>query len=167
MELRRNNKALRAKSLNRFKDDRNGNNKRRQTTKNISLHGTKNSNTNLGRIQAVHQKLINTIRDNVLYDDKRIVPQSLRSTVNALLHIGHPSINKMSHAAEPFWWPRMNREIQQKCDECILCKMTCKNIKPQLSMREVNHLPPIEKPNQEIQLDFIGPIKFKQRRFSY
>ena len=32
-------------------------------------------------------------------------------------------------------------------------------------MTEINYLPPLEKPNQKIQLDFIGPIRFKHRRF--
>ena len=31
-------------------------------------------------------------------------------------------------------------------------------------MTEVKCLPPTEKPNQEIQMDFFGPIRFKQRR---
>ena len=59
----------------------------------------------------------------------------------------------------------MTREPQQKSDECILCKMAGKNIKPQLPKTENNYLPPIEKSNQEIQLDFIGAIRFKHRRF--
>ena len=45
------------------------------------------------------------------------------------------------------------------------CKMSGKSIKPQLPMTEVNYLPPAEKLNQEIQLDFNGPISFKHRRF--
>ena len=44
----------------------------------------------------------------------------------------------------------MTRDIQQKCDECIPCKMAGKNIKPQLPMTEINYLPPVEKTNQEI-----------------
>ena len=32
-------------------------------------------------------------------------------------------------------------------------------------MSEINYLPPTDKQNEEIQLDFIGPIRFKQRRF--
>ena len=32
-------------------------------------------------------------------------------------------------------------------------------------MTEIYYLPPVEKTNQEIQLDFIGPIRFKHRRF--
>ena len=31
-------------------------------------------------------------------------------------------------------------------------------------MTEINYLPPAEKTNHEIQLDFIGPIRFKHRR---
>ena len=43
--------------------------------------------------------------------------------------------------------------------------MAGKNIKPQLPMTETNYLPPAGKTNQEIQLDFIGPLRFKHRRF--
>ena len=43
--------------------------------------------------------------------------------------------------------------------------MAGENIKPQLPMTEDNYLPPAENTNQEIQLDFIGPIRFKHRRF--
>ena len=82
-----------------------------------------------------------------------------------LLHKGHPAINKKSHAPRPFWWPKLTKDIQTKCNECIPCKMSGKSIKPQLPMTEINYLPPAEKPNQEIQLDFIGPIRFKHRRF--
>ena len=31
-------------------------------------------------------------------------------------------------------------------------------------MSEINYLQPTDKPNEEIQFDFIGPIRFKQRR---
>ena len=57
------------------------------------------------------------------------------------------------------------KEIQAKCDEFIPSKMAGKCIEPQIPMSEINYLSPAEKPNREIQLDFIGPIRFKQRRF--
>ena len=100
----------------------------------------------------------------VFYDDKIIIPKPLRQSVIMLLHKGHPAINKMNHAARLFWWPKLTKDIQSKCNECITCKMSSKSIKPQLPMTEINYLPPAEKPNQEIQLDFIGPIRFKHRR---
>ena len=112
-----------------------------------------------------YQKQLSTKFGVVFYDDRIIIPKSLRTTIIMLLHKGHAAINKMTAAAKPFWWPRLVRDIQQKCDECIPCKMAGKNIKPQLPMTEINYLPPAEKTNQEIQLDFIGPIRFKHRRF--
>ena len=78
-----------------------------------------------------------------------------------LLHEGHAAMNKMTAAAKPFWWPRLVRDIQQNCNECIPCKMAGKNLKPQLPMTEIKYLQPTEKNNQEIQLDIIGPIRFK------
>ena len=71
----------------------------------------------------------------------------------------------MSAAAQSFWWPKITKDIQAKCDECIPCRMTGKSLKPQIPMTEINYLPPVEKPNQEIQLHFAAPIRFKQRRF--
>ena len=112
-----------------------------------------------------YQRQLSTRFGVVFYDDRIIIPKSLRTTIIMLLHKGHAAINKMTAAAKPFWWPRLIRDIQQKCDECIPCKMAGKNIKPQLPMTEINYLPPAEKTNQEIQLDFIGPIRFKHRRF--
>ena len=70
----------------------------------------------------------------VFYDDKIIIPQTLRRTIITLLHRGHPAINKISAEAMPFWWPKITKEIQNKCDDCIPCKMTGRSIKPQFPM---------------------------------
>ena len=112
-----------------------------------------------------YTKHLSTRFSVVFYDDKIIIPQTLRRTIITLPHKGHPAINKMSAAAKPFWWPKLTKQIQNKCDECIPFKMTGKSIKPQIPMSEINYLPPTDKPNEEIQLDFIGPIRFQQRRF--
>ena len=63
----------------------------------------------------------------VFYDDKIIIPQTLRRTIITLIHKGHPAINKMCAAAKPFWWPKLTKEIQNKCDECIPCEMTARS----------------------------------------
>ena len=101
----------------------------------------------------------------VFYDNKIVIPKPLRQTVIKLLHKGHPAINKMNHAALLFWWPKLTKDIQSKCNECNSCKMSGKSIKPQLPMTEIIYLPPAEKPIQEIQLDLFGPLRFKHRRF--
>ena len=72
----------------------------------------------------------------------------------------------MSAAAQSFWWPKITKDIQAKCDECIPCRMTGKSIKPQIPMTEINYLPPVEKPNQEIQLIQFNfkPVEMKQNK---
>ena len=57
------------------------------------------------------------------------------------------AINKMNHAARPFWWPKLNKDIQMKCDECISCKMSGKSNKPQLPMIGISYLPTVQKLN--------------------
>ena len=68
-------------------------------------------------------------------------------------------------AARHFWWPRITEAIQKKCDNCVPCKMAGKGIKPNIPSTEKKQLPPLSKPNDEMQLDFIGPITEKNRRF--
>ena len=101
----------------------------------------------------------------VFIEDKIIVPKNLRATIISLLHKGHPAINKMSLAARHFWWPRMTEAIQKKCETCLPCKMSGKNIKPNIPSTEINSIPPLDNPNEEIQLDFIGPMTENNRRF--
>ena len=43
--------------------------------------------------------------------------------------------------------------------------MSGKSIKSDIPSTEKNHLPRLENPNEEIQLDFIGPITVDNRRF--
>ena len=49
-----------------------------------------------------HEKL-STRFGVVFYDDRIIIPKSLRTTIIMLLHKGHAAINKMTTAAKPFW----------------------------------------------------------------
>ena len=100
----------------------------------------------------------------VFFEEKIIVPTNLRTTVITLLHKGHPAINKMTMAAKHFWWPKITEAIQRKCDSCIPCKLSGKNLKPDIPRTEQNRLPPLSSPNEEIQLDFIGPITEENRR---
>ena len=71
----------------------------------------------------------------------------------------------MTLAARHFWWPRMTEAIQKKSETCLPCKMSGKNIKPNIPSSEKNSLPPLNNPNEEIQLDFIGPNTERNRRF--
>ena len=112
-----------------------------------------------------YKRKLSTRYGLVFFEEIIIVPTNLRTTVITLLHKGHPAINKMTMAAKPFWWPKLSGAIQRKCDSCIPCKLSGKNLEPNIPETKQNRLPPLSAPNEEIQLDFIGPITEENRRF--
>ena len=91
-----------------------------------------------------HKRKLSSRFGLVFIEDKIIVPKNLRATVISLLHKDHPAINKMTLAARHFWWPRMTEAIQKKCETCLPCKMSGKNIKPNIPSTETNSLPPLK-----------------------
>ena len=113
----------------------------------------------------LHRRKLSSRFGLVFMEDRIIVPKNLRTTVISLLHKGHPAIKKMTLAARHFWLPKMSDAIQKKCEACIPCKMSGESIKPYIPSTEENNLTPVNSPNKEIQLDFIGPIKDNHRRF--
>ena len=57
--------------------------------------------------------------------------------------------------------PGMQREIREKVENCPSCRAAGKNLKTQIPHTEINRLKILNEPNQEIQLNFAGPIKSK------
>ena len=112
-----------------------------------------------------HKKKLSNRFGLVFIEDKIIVPKNIGTTKISLLHKNHPGINKLSLAARHFWWPKMMEAIQKKCETCIPCKMSGKSIKPNLPQTEKSNQPPLGSRNEELQMDFIGPITENNRRF--
>ena len=71
----------------------------------------------------------------------------------------------MTDNAYVFWWPKIAEDIQRKCNTCIACRMSGKNIKPKIPSTEKKQLPRLANPTEEIQLDFIGPISVDHQKF--
>ena len=61
-----------------------------------------------------HKKNLSTRFWVVFYDDQIMLPKPLRRSMIMLLHKGQPAINKMNHAARPFLWPKLTKNIQAK-----------------------------------------------------
>ena len=97
------------------------------------------------------------------YNDKIVIPEAMRTTIIAMLHQGRPSATKMDQSAAAFWWPGLYRDIREKAENCPSCRASGKNLTTQLPSTEKNNLEILSEPNQEIQLDFAGPIKSKTR----
>ena len=110
-----------------------------------------------------HRLHLSTRFGLLFYNDKIVIPENMQSTIIAMLHQGHISTAKMDHLAEAFWWPGIHREIQEKSETCPSCRAAGKNIITQIPSTEKNKLEILTEPNQEIQLDFAGPIKLKTR----
>ena len=110
-----------------------------------------------------HRDHLTTRFGLLFYNDKIVVPEAMRTTIIAMLHHGHPSTAKMDQSAEAFWWPGLHREIREKSENCPSLRASGENLKTQLPSTEKNNLDILSQPNQEIQLDFAGPIKSKTR----
>ena len=74
----------------------------------------------------------------VFMEDRNIVPKNLRTKLISLLHKGHPAINKMTSAAQHFWWPKMTEAIQKNSKTCTPCNMYGKSVKPKTPSTKKN-----------------------------
>ena len=55
----------------------------------------------------------------------------------------------------------------KKCESCLPCKLSGKNIRRNIPSTETIILPQLDSPIEEIQMDFIGPITENNRQFYF
>ena len=95
-------------------------------------------------------------------DDRIVVPTELRKKLLDTLDFGHAGATKMTAEAKVFWWPNMQKEIEDKTKNCVACMSSGKNLKYQLPKHEFGKLKTLTEPGQEIQIDFSGKLKNKK-----
>ena len=83
------------------------------------------------------------------------------------IHRNHPGQSGMMHLANMIWFPRIHREIVTLTQNCQPCIKIGKNLKPIIPKSQLANLPPLYEPNEEIQMDFAGPILDEQNNDSY
>lgn len=92
----------------------------------------------------------------IMWGYRVVIPERLQKIVLTELHASHAGIVKMKTTAQSFfWWPGMDKEIEElgkNCKECIAEKDN-----PIKS--EVNPWRWPDKPWQRIHTDFLGPYK--------
>ena len=94
----------------------------------------------------------------VCIDEKVAIPNVLREALIDDIHASHPGTWGMICMATHCWWPYMHRELIVKATECKPCTVIGKNLKSVIPAKQFTpHIPCVE-PNQEIQIDFGGPI---------
>ena len=98
------------------------------------------------------------VNNCVLIDNKLVISEQLRSAILIRLHRSHPGQAAMMETSEYIWWPFLNRQIVNVCEKCTECTLFGKNIKTSTTYNSAKPLPPLSAPNQELQLDFAGPL---------
>lgn len=58
----------------------------------------------------------------IIKGDRIVIPESLRKEMLKRIHEGHQGIVKCTRRArDSIWWPGINGEIQQTCENCTIC----------------------------------------------
>ena len=78
-----------------------------------------------------------------------------------IIHHKHPGQVGMLALAKLVWWPHIHAEIVAKAKACRHCIDKGKNLKPIIHKNQLGNLPKLKEPKEEIQMDFAGPIPFK------
>ena len=98
-------------------------------------------------------------RDDLLFKDNKIViPAAARGAFSSMLHESHPDQFGMKFLAEHIWWPHYYREIFYHGKSCKQCSKAGKNLRVLLGSDQVNKIPELSFANEEINLDFAGPL---------
>ena len=103
-------------------------------------------------------KDLNVKDDLVFLDNKLVVSATISGTFNTMLHETNPGQFGMKSVAEYLWWPHIYREIYHHGKSCSQCLKAGKNIKALLGTDNITKLPTLSFANEEINLDFAGPL---------
>ena len=77
---------------------------------------------------------------HVFMDDQIVVPVDLQRRLLDILHFGHVDMTKMTAEAKIFWWPDINRDIENKVKVCIACLASVKILKYQLPNNQLRKI---------------------------
>ena len=91
----------------------------------------------------------------VCINERVAIPHSIQDAVLESLHLTHPGSWGMITLGQYAFWPYMHREILDKAAQCNPCT---KNLKPVVPASKWKPLLNCSEPNEEIQIDFGGPI---------
>ena len=94
----------------------------------------------------------------LLYDGKLVFPHQLQNLVINAVHRTHPGQVGMIRLANLIWFPQIHRTIALRAENCKQCLDQGKNLKPIISKSELGTLLKLSEPNEELQIDFAGPI---------
>ena len=102
--------------------------------------------------------------DCLLIDERIVIPTQLRQTVFDSLHPGSAA---MLDLCQHVWFPHIHRTIVHMAQNCRHCTEQGKNLKPIIGKKHSFLMEPVVEPNEEVQLDFAGPLPDELSRDAY
>ena len=100
-------------------------------------------------------------------DEKVAIPNALKDALVEDLHTSHPGSWGMICMAQHCWWPYMNGDLLVRAIECKSCTAIGKNLKSTIPAKQFQAHKPCKVPNQQIQIDFAGPIDKEKNHENY
>ena len=94
----------------------------------------------------------------VCIDDRIALPHAIKDAYVDAINATHSGTWGMTDMATHAWWPYMHRDIATKTAKCNPCVKIGKNLKPIIPANKWAPLKLCKVPNEEIQIDFGGPI---------
>ena len=94
----------------------------------------------------------------ICHDERIPIPYAIEDAVLEDIHSTHPGSFAMPLLPQNVWWPYIHRDILAKASECKGCTEIGENLKLLISHCKWSPLPQSIEPNDEIQIDFGGPI---------
>ena len=94
----------------------------------------------------------------VCVEERVAIPHSIQDAVLESLHLTHPGSWGIITLGQYAFWPYMHREILKKTAQCKPCTDIGKNLKSLVPASKWKPLVNCSEPNEEIQIDFGGPI---------
>ena len=108
------------------------------------------------------------VRENCLLIDESIVlPTQLRQTKLDNLHMNHPGSAAMLDLCQHVCLPQLHRSIVQMAQNCKHSLEQGTNFKPIIGKKHTFQLEPVVEPNEEVQLDFAGPLPDELNKDAY
>ena len=103
----------------------------------------------------------------VCIDDRIAIPHSIKEAYVEAIHATHPGSWGMTDMATHAWWPYMHRDKISKTAKCNPCVKIGKNLESIIPANNWAPLKLCKVPNEEIQIDFGGPIYNEKNREVY
>ena len=100
------------------------------------------------------------VKERLMFNENKLrILVALRSPLMSLLHETHPGQFGMKSLEENISWPHFFREIYYHGKNCIQCLKAGKILKVILDSNIREKLPVLSEPNEELDLDFAGPLE--------